>query len=130
MPGEIATAVVMKVVSRNAVVAQLGPVMCTGRGHSYRAKDIVPVRRENDEIGGERWAVVSDRELQQNEMIGRFIEIEKALAYPAPKEKAKALPSPEARGASHSAESSDPTDLSPEGADRVTAPPPRHGEAF
>ena len=76
LPGEIATAVVIKVVSRNAVVAQLGPVMCTGRGHSYRAKDIVPVRRENDEIGGECWSVVSDRELQQNEMIGRFIEIE------------------------------------------------------
>jgi hypothetical protein len=31
LPGEIATAVVMKVVSRNAVIAQLGPVMCTGR---------------------------------------------------------------------------------------------------
>jgi hypothetical protein len=58
LPGEIATAVVVKVVTRNAVVAQLGPVMCTGRGHSYKAKDIVPVRRENDEIGGERWTVV------------------------------------------------------------------------
>jgi hypothetical protein len=86
LPGEIATAVVLKVVSSNAVVAQLGPLMCTGRGHSYRPKDIVPVRRENDAIGGERWSVVSDRELQQNETIGRFIEIEKALAYPAPKE--------------------------------------------
>ena len=72
LPGEIAVATVLKVVSKNAVIAQLGPVMCTGRGHSYRAKDIVPVRRENDEIGGERWAVVSDRELQQNEMIQQF----------------------------------------------------------
>jgi hypothetical protein len=87
LPAEITTAVVLKVVSPNAVIAQLGPCMMMGRGHSYRAKNIVPVRRENDEIGGERWSVVSDRELQQNEMIQRFEAIERALAYPAPKEK-------------------------------------------
>ena len=95
LPGEFATAVVVKVVTRNAVVAQLGPCMMTGKGHDYKAKDIVPVRREADGMGGERWVVVSERELMQNEMIQRFEAIERALAYPAPGEKEKALPSPE-----------------------------------
>ena len=124
LPGEIAVATVLKVVTRNAVIAQLGPVMCTGRGHSYKAKDLVAVRRENDEIGGERWAVVSDRELQQNEMIRRFEAIERALAYPASGEKAKALPSPEENPlrAPVASESSNPADGTSEEVSRTVAP--------
>jgi hypothetical protein len=95
LPGEFAVATCIKVVSPNAVVAQLGPCLMTGKGHDYKAKDIVPVRREADGMGGERWVVVSERELMQNEMIQRFEAIERALAYPAPGEKEKALPSPE-----------------------------------
>jgi hypothetical protein len=122
LPGEIATAVVLKVVTRNAVVVQLGPCMMTGRGHSYRVKDVIAVRRENDEIGGERWAVVSDRELQQNEMIQRFEAIERALAAPAPA--AKALPSPEEKPlrAPVASESSNPADDTSEEVSRVVAP--------
>jgi len=123
LPGEFATGVVLRVVTPNAVVEQLGGCMMTGRGHDYRAKDIIPVRREDDGLGGERWCAVSERELQMNEMIGRFIEIEKALGYPAPGEKAKALPSPEIhsepipeRG------SSDPTELGPGEEDRTVEP--------
>jgi hypothetical protein len=131
LPGEFAVATCIKVVSPNAVVAQLGPCMMTGKGHDYRAKDIIPVRREDDGLGGERWVVVSERELQMNDMIQRFEMIERALAYPAPEEKAKALPSPEKpRGASLESESSEATDLSSEGSDRVTASSERSGDAF
>jgi hypothetical protein len=81
LPGEFATATCTKVVTRNAVVAQLGPCLMTGKGHDYKARDHVAVRREADGFGGERWVVVSERELMQNEMIQRFEAIERALAY-------------------------------------------------
>jgi hypothetical protein len=84
LPRKFAVATVIKVMSPNAVVAQLSPVMCTGRGHTYRAKDIIPVRRENDEMGGDRWVAVSERELLQSEAIQQFEAIERALAFPAP----------------------------------------------
>ena len=124
LPGEFATAVVVKVVTRNAVVAQLGPCMMTGKGHDYKAKDIVPVRREADGMGGERWVVVSERELMQNETIRRFEAIERALAYPAPAEKAKALPPPEEKplGASQDAQSSEAADLSSGDKERTLEP--------
>jgi hypothetical protein len=120
LPGEIATAVALKIVTSNAVVAQLGSCMMTGKGHDYKAKDIVPVRREADGMGGERWTVVSERELQMNDTIQRFEAIEKALAYPAPEEKAKALPSPgKAPGAPQDAQSSDPAGDTSEEVNRV-----------
>jgi hypothetical protein len=103
LPGEIAQAVVTKVISRDAVVCQLGSLMCTGRGHSYRPKEFVPVRREVDPIAGEQWRVISDRELQMSNMLMRFEEAERAKALPSP---GKALPSP------HGAKSSDPAELS------------------
>jgi hypothetical protein len=132
LPGEFAVATCIRVVSPNAVIAQLGSVMMTGKGHDYRAKDFVPVRREDDGMGGERWIAVSERELLQNDAIMRFEAIERALAFPAPEEKAKALPSPEEKslGPRHSAGSSDPSNDTSEGGERVTASPERGGDAF
>jgi hypothetical protein len=127
LPGEFAVATCIKVVSPNAVVAQLGPCMMTGKGHDYKAKDIALVRREADGMGGERWVAVSERELMQAETIQRFEMIERALAYPAPAEKAKALPSPEGKplGAAQDTQSSEAADLSSEDADRVRSVPER-----
>jgi hypothetical protein len=112
LPGEFAVATVIKVVSPNACVAQLGQCLMTGKGHDYPARDHVPVRRESDGMGGERWVVVSERELMQNEMIQRFEAIERALAYPAPGS---------SRRAPVDGQSAEPTEL----ADRVTASPER-----
>ena len=62
-------------------------------------------------------------------MIQRFEAIERALAYPAPGEKAKALPSPaKPLQASVAAQSSEPADDTSEAADLVTAPSERPSE--
>jgi hypothetical protein len=128
LPGEFCTATCIKVVTPNAVVAQLGPCLMTGKGHDYKARDFVPVRREADGMGGERWVVVSERELMQAEAIQRFEAIERALAYPAPSEKAKAVPLPEPLGTHHSAESSGPAADASSDADRVRSAPERVSE--
>jgi hypothetical protein len=105
LPGEIAQAVVTKVISRDAVVCQLGSLMCTGRGHSYRPKEFVPVRREVDPIAGEQWRVISDHELQMSNVLMRFEEAERARALSAPSEKPLQ--------ASVDAQTSDPTEYRP-----------------
>jgi hypothetical protein len=68
------------VVSNDAVIVELGSVLNTNKSHDYKAKDIIPVRRERDDFGGDRWSAVSERELQQAARLERFEAAEKAKA--------------------------------------------------
>jgi hypothetical protein len=75
------------VVSNDAVIVELGSVLNTNKSHDYKAKDIIPVRRERDDFGGDRWSAVSERELQQAGRIERFEAVEAAKAKAEAKEK-------------------------------------------
>jgi len=85
LPGEQAQSTVLRVVSNYAVIVELGSVLNTNKSHDYKAKDIIPVRRERDDFGGDRWAAVSERELQQAETVSRFEAAERARAEAAAK---------------------------------------------
>ena len=85
LPGEQAQSTVLRVVSNYAVIVELGSVLNTNRSHDYKAKDIIPVRRERDDFGGDRWSAVSERELQQAETVSRFEAAERAKAEAAAK---------------------------------------------
>jgi len=85
LPGEQAQSTVLRVVSNYAVIVELGSVLNTNKSHDYKAKDIIPVRRERDDFGGDRWAAVSERELQQAETVSRFEAAERAKAEAAAK---------------------------------------------
>jgi hypothetical protein len=80
LPGEQCRSTCLRVVSRDALVVRLGGVLLTGKGHDYRAHEIVPVRREVDGLNGEIWRVVSERELEQAGVVERFEAAEKAKA--------------------------------------------------
>jgi hypothetical protein len=67
------------------LVVRLGGVLLTGKGHDYRAHEIVPVRREVDGLNGEIWRVVSERELEQAGIVERFEAAERAKAEAAAK---------------------------------------------
>jgi hypothetical protein len=75
----------LRVVSNDAVIVELGSVLNTNKSHDYKAKDIIPVRRERDDFGGDRWSAVSERELQQAETVSRFEAAEAAKAAAAKK---------------------------------------------
>jgi len=85
LPGEQAQSTVLRVVSNYAVIVELGSVLNTNKSHDYKAKDIIAVRRERDDFGGDRWAAVSERELQQAETVSRFEAAERAKAEAAAK---------------------------------------------
>jgi hypothetical protein len=89
LPGEQAQSTVLRVVSNDAVIVELGSVLNTNKSHDYKAKDIIPVRRERDDFGGDRWSAVSERELQQAEVVERFEAAEKAKAEAKDKELAE-----------------------------------------
>jgi len=58
LPGEQVSAIVVKVVTPDTLVVQLGPVFFQ-KHHQYRKDDIVPVRRGFDKmLGVERWEIV------------------------------------------------------------------------
>jgi hypothetical protein len=73
------------------LVVRLGGVLLTGKGHDYRAHEIVPVRREVDGLNGEIWRVVSERELEQASVVERFEAVEAAKAKAKPEAKDKEL---------------------------------------
>ena len=85
LPGEQAQSTVLRVVSNDAAIVELGSVLNTNKSHDYKAKDIIAVRRERDDFGGDRWAAVSERELQQAETVSRFEAAERAKAEAAAK---------------------------------------------
>jgi hypothetical protein len=90
LPGEQAQSTVLEVVSDDAVIVQLGSVLNTNKSHDYKAKDIIPVRREGDDFGGDRWCPVSERLLLQQETIQRFEAVEREKAEAKAAELAKA----------------------------------------
>jgi hypothetical protein len=73
------------VVSNDAAIVELGSVLNTNRSHDYKKGDIIPVRRERDDFGGDAWRAVSERELQQAEVVERFEAAERAKAEAAAK---------------------------------------------
>jgi hypothetical protein len=89
LPGEQCRSTCLRVVSLDALVVRLGGVLLTGKGHDYRAHEIVPVRREVDGLNGEIWVVVSERSLQQAEVVERFEAAEKAKVAAKEKELAE-----------------------------------------
>ena len=89
LPGEQCRSRCLRVVTRDALVVRLGGVLLTGKGHDYRAQEIVPVRREVDGLNGEIWRVVSERELEQAARIERFEAAERAKAEAKDKELAE-----------------------------------------
>ena len=91
LPGEQCRSTCLRVVSRDALVVRLGGVLLTGKGHDYRAQEIVPVRREVDGLNGEIWRVVSERELEQASVVERFEAVEAAKAKAKPEAKDKEL---------------------------------------
>ena len=85
LPGEQAQSTVLRVVSNDAVIVEMGGVLNTNKSHDYKKGDIIPLRQERDDFGGDRWAAVSERELQQAETVSRFEAAEKAKAEAAEK---------------------------------------------
>jgi len=80
LPGEQCRSRCLRVVTRDALVVRLGGVLLSGKGHDYRSKEIVPVRREVDGLNGEIWRVVSERELENAGRLERFEAVEAAKA--------------------------------------------------
>jgi hypothetical protein len=91
LPGEQCRSRCLRVVSSDALVVRLGGVLLTGKGHDYRAQEIVPVRREVDGLNGEIWRVVSERELENAGRIERFEAVEAAKAKAKAEAKEKEL---------------------------------------
>jgi hypothetical protein len=79
----------LRVVSDDAVIVELGSVLNTNKSHDYMTGDIIPVRRERDDFGGDRWSALSERELQQAETVERFEAAERAKAEAKDKELAE-----------------------------------------
>jgi hypothetical protein len=89
LPGEQCRSRCVRVVTPDALIVRLGGVLLSGKGHDYRAHEIVPVRREVDGLNGEIWRVVSERELENAGRIERFEAAEKAKAEAKDKELAE-----------------------------------------
>jgi hypothetical protein len=121
LPGEITQATVLKTVGPNSCVVQLGACMMSGRGHIYKARDIVAARRETDEMLGERWVAVTDLELTLNDRVRQLEALEAAKTLPSP-EKPQVAPIV--------SESSEPSDGPFDEANHIVAPRERPGDAF
>lgn len=112
LPGEKVRAAVSRVVSRDSLVCRLsGPILGTGRLHTYRAGEMVAVERVVDELGQEIWRIISERELRMREDAERLAReeaerrnlpilaetAEKAPQSPAPGNAGKTKPKKQSR---------------------------------
>ena len=102
LPGELVSAVVVKAVSDDAVIVQLGPVFF-GKHHQYQANDVVPCRRGFDKVlQTEYWEVVSTRAAALASAVAQFerSEVERVAAANAQFDRAEAaLSGPDASAA-------------------------------
>ena len=102
LPGEQVSAGVVKAVSDDAVIVQLGPVFF-GKHHQYQANDVVPCRRGFDKVlQTEYWEVVSTRAAALASAVAQFerSEVERVAAANAQFDRAEAaLSGPDASAA-------------------------------
>jgi hypothetical protein len=77
LPGEMLQAKVWRVVSHDAVIAEIDSIPM-GKGHLYKKGEKVPCRRIVDDIlRAEQWEAVSEHQLASAERAERFEQQEK-----------------------------------------------------